>query len=162
MLRSNKVILVSHCVLNQNTVVHPLARSEGAFKTIIDILMEYNYGIIQLSCPEIMMYGMSRIPMTKSEYDTPDYKALCKTLAERDYELIERLIEGNITISGIIGIDQSPSCSQFDEVGHFMMALKQIKALENLPQIDVPESYIIGSQDADAFHEHLKTWLSQL
>lgn len=162
MLRSNKVILVSHCVLNQNAVVHPLARSQGAFKQIIELLMDSGFGIVQLSCPETLMYGMNRPPMTHAEYDTPDYYLLCKDLAANDFEMVERLSAGNIVIAGIIGIDQSPTCSQIKDQGHFMTALNQIDAISRLPKIDIPESYEVGTQDADDFHVHFKTWLNRL
>lgn len=162
MLRSNKVILVSHCVLNQNAVVRPLARSNGAFKTIIELLMDNGYGIVQLSCPETLMGGMNRPPMTKIEYDTPDYLALCSSLAERDVEIVHKFMYGNIIIAGIIGIDQSPTCSQINEEGHFMIALRKYPFLETLPKIDIPEAYEIGTSDADAFHEQFKLWLSLL
>jgi predicted secreted protein len=162
MLRKSKVILVSHCVLNQNSVVHPLARSSGPFKTIVEMLMEHDFGIVQLSCPEILMYGMNRLPMTKSEYDTPDYKALCKELAERDFELIKRFWDGEIAVAGIIGIDQSPSCSQVNDEGHFMAALTQYEIISGLPRIDIPESYEVNSPSADAFHEQFNLWLSHL
>lgn len=162
MLRKSKVILVSHCVLNQNAVVRPLARSAGSFKAIAQMLMEHDFGIVQLSCPEILMYGMKRLPMTKTEYDTPDYKALCSKLAKNDLELVQRFLDGDITVAGIIGIDQSPSCSQINDQGHFMKALNQFEALSKLPRMDIPESYMVDTQSAEVFHEQLKIWLSHL
>jgi predicted secreted protein len=162
MLRSHKIVLVSHCVLNQNSVVYPLARTSGPFKAIAQMLMDHDFGIVQLSCPEILMYGMDRLPMTKSEYDTPDYKSLCTELAKRDFELVRRFRDGNIRVAGIVGIDQSPSCSQIEDEGHFMTALKQFEELSNLPRIDIPESYAVGSKTADDFHERFIIWLSHL
>lgn len=162
MLRSNKVVLVSHCVLNQNAVVHPLARSSGPFKTIVEMLMDHGFGIVQLSCPEILMYGMDRLPMTKSEYNTPDYEVLCSKLAERDFELIQRFLDGGITVAGIIGIDQSPSCSQIKDEGHFMTALNHYDSLKPLPRIDIPESYELSTPFAVDFHERFNVWLSHL
>ncbi len=162
MLRSHKVILVSHCVLNQNAVVKPLAREKGAFQTIIDLLMDSGYGIVQLTCPEMLMFGMDRPPMTKVEYDTPDYKALCLDLAERDLELVQKFMSSDITVAGIIGIDQSPTCSQIKEEGHFMMALGKYEGIANLPKIDIPEFYEVGTNEADAFHEHFNRWLNTL
>ncbi len=162
MLRSNKVILVSHCVLNQNAVVKPLARDKGAFKTIIDLIMDSGYGVVQLSCPETLMFGMNRPPMTKLEYETPDYIKLCSDLAAHDMTLVQRFISGNINVAGIVGIDQSPTCSQFNDKGHYMMALGRFEAIENLPKIDIPETYEVGTNSAEAFHEQFKLWLSHL
>ena len=162
MLRSHKVILVSHCVLNQNAVVRPLAREKGAFKVVINMLMAHDFGIVQLSCPETLMYGMHRPPMSKEAYDTPEYITLCTELADREREMVQRLVSGDITVAGIIGIDQSPTCSQFGEKGHFMHALDRFEVISNLPKIDIPETYEIGTKEADAFHEVLNTWLIKL
>ena len=162
MLRSNKVILVSHCVLNQNAVVRPLAREKGAFKTVVELLMDSGYGIVQLSCPETLMLGMNRLPMSKEAYDTPDYKQLCSNLATWDFEIVERFIDGGIAVAGIVGIDQSPTCSQVKDIGHFMSALNSYETIVGLPKIDIPESYEIGTTEADAFHEQFKIWLSHL
>ncbi len=162
MLRSHKVILVSHCVLNQNAVVRPLARDNGAFKDVIDIIMAHGYGFLQLPCPETLMYGMHRPPMSKEEYNTPEYLQLCTTLAQREQDMIEKFYSGEINVAGIIGIDQSPTCSQFGEKGHFMQAMHAFKVIETMPKIDIPESYEIGTKDADAFHLALSQWLSNL
>lgn len=162
MLRSDKVILVCHCVINQNTVVKPLARDKGAFKDIVKIIMEQGFGIFQLPCPEALMYGMNRLPMSKQDYDTPEYLELCAGLASREVHMIDKLISGNIHVAGIVGIDQSPTCSQFGEQGHFMIALGRLDGISNLPKIDIPEAYEINTQEAECFHEALKSWLLKI
>ena len=45
MLRDKKLILVSLCILNQNSVVLPLARSKGGF-LIAKSLLDQGIGII--------------------------------------------------------------------------------------------------------------------
>jgi predicted secreted protein len=162
MLRSHRVLLLSHCVLNQNAVVYPLARSKGSFKELIHLIQEHDFGIIQLSCAETLMYGMDRPPMTKAQYDIPEYKSLCNELASHDYQLIEKFLESKVQVAGIIGIDQSPTCSQIRDEGHFMHAIKKFRAIENLPSIDIPESYEPGTQKADDFHSAFKAWLKSL
>lgn len=162
MLRSHKVLLVSHCILNQNAVVYPLARSKGIFKEILNLIQQYDMGLVQLSCAETLMYGMDRPPMTKIQYDIPEYIKLCKDLSEHDYMLIERFKDSKIQVVGIIGIDQSPTCSQFNDEGHYMHALKQNEFIKKLPSIDIPESYSIGTDQADTFHRKLKCWLDSL
>ena len=158
MLRSDKVVLVSHCVINQNAVVKPLARD----KDIVNLIMEQGFGILQLPCPETLMYGMNRAPMSKQDYDTPEYLELCAGLASREAHMIDQLISGNIQVAGIVGIDQSPTCSQFGEQGHFMIALGRLEGISKLPKIDIPEAYEINSQEADGFHEALKSWLLKI
>lgn len=161
MLRKHKIILVSHCVLNQNAVVKPLARDNGAFKDIVNLIVEQGFGVLQLPCPETLMYGMLRPPMSKQEYNTPAYLELCANLAHREQDMIEKFISGDIIVAGIIGIDQSPTCSQFGDTGHFMHALNQFDVISSMPKIDIPETYEINTQEAVNFHESLKIWLSK-
>lgn len=52
MLRDKKLILISHCILNQNSVVLPLARSKGGFQ-IAKFLIDQGVGIIQLPAPSL-------------------------------------------------------------------------------------------------------------
>ena len=52
MERSKRIVFVSHCILNQNTVVEPLARSRGAYGDIVRLLVDKGIGIHQMPCPE--------------------------------------------------------------------------------------------------------------
>ncbi len=162
MLRANKVILVSHCILNQNSVVRPLARAKGAFDEIVKLITDKGYGIVQLPCPETLFLGLERLPMSKEEYATPEYIALCDRLATREIDYIKLLQEGKVNIAGMIGIDQSPTCSQFGEVGHFMMALNIFPELECIPKLDIPELYGENDEETQLFHLNMKYWLEQL
>ena len=55
-VRSKKVVLVSHCILNQNSVVNDLARAKGAYREIVETIMDNDIGIHQLPCPETVSY----------------------------------------------------------------------------------------------------------
>ena len=50
--RSRRVVLVSHCLLNENTRYAGGATRPGAVVEIVDELMAAGYGIHQLPCPE--------------------------------------------------------------------------------------------------------------
>ena len=162
MLRANKVIIVSHCILNQNSVVRPLARAKGAFEVITNMITDLGFGIIQLPCPETLFLGLERPPMSKAEYATPDYIALCNRLAIREVDYIKLLQEGKVYIAGMIGIDQSPTCSQFGEVGHFMTALNNFSELDLIPRLDVPELYGENEEETQSFYLNMKYWLEQI
>lgn len=162
MLRANKVILVSHCILNQNAVVRPLARAKGAFEVITKMITDMGFGIVQLPCPETLFLGLERQPMTKEEYATPDYISLCEMLATREVDYIRLLQEGKISIAGMIGIDQSPTCSQFGEVGHFMDALTKFTEVDLIPKLDVPELYGENDEETQNFHMSMKYWLEHV
>ncbi len=162
MLRANKVILVSHCILNQNSVVRPLARAKGAFEEIVKMISQRGFGIVQLPCPETLFLGLERLPMSKAEYATPEYIALCERLATREIEYIKLLQEGKVCIAGMIGIDQSPTCSQYGEVGHFMMALRNFAELECVPKLDIPELFGESDEETQNFYLKMEYWLEQL
>ena len=55
--RSRRVILVSHCLLNENTRYAGGATRPGAVTEAVDELMAAGYGIHQLPCPERHAWG---------------------------------------------------------------------------------------------------------
>lgn len=142
MERKKKLILVSHCVINQNCVVYPLARAKGPF-SFVDTLIKNDIGIYQLPCPEFKFLGLKRPPKTKEEYDSKEFRDLCKSLTSSVISDIREYINNEFEIIGIIGINQSPSCSISGERGIFMEEL--FDALKNhninLPYIEVSEEY---------------------
>ena len=147
MERSKRVMFISHCILNQNTVVHPLARAKGAYKDIIEELMINEIGIHQLPCPEYRHLGLRREPMTKEDYDTYDFRTINKNIAMDTLGIIKEYLSNDYEILGIMGINESPTCGIKGKMGIFMEEL--LKLLEsnniNLNLIDVPTDYFDGS-----------------
>lgn len=146
--RSKRVVLLSHCILNQNTVVYPLARAKGAYKKIVETIMDAGVGIHQLSCPEYISLGLSRKPMTKGEYDFPDFRMICKDIAIGTIKIVQEYLDNDYEIIGIIGINQSPTCSIHGEQGIFMEELLKSCKIEgiNIKTMDVSVDY---SDDKD-------------
>ncbi len=144
MIRSKKVIFISHCILNQNTVVCPLARAKGAYREIIKKIMECGIGIHQMPCPEFRKLGLKRIPMSKTEYDTLEYRNLCRSLAKDTANILKEYISNDYEIVGILGINGSPTCSITGIRGIFMEELFSLLEKEKiyLNKIDVPEDYM--------------------
>jgi len=58
--RSKKIIIVAHCLLNQNSISDGTADFPSQFVKIINLLMTNNIGIIQLPCPELTCLGLDR------------------------------------------------------------------------------------------------------
>ncbi len=144
MQRSKKIVLIANCVLNQNSVVSPLARAKGAYREIMDLLMENEVGIIQLPCPETMALGLGRDPMDKSDYLQLDkYVEVCRKSSEHTIETITPYIDSGYEVVGVIGINQSPSCSIFDERGVFMEYLIPLleEKVKNIRCVDISTSY---------------------
>lgn len=108
--RSKKIVLISHCIINQNSVVKPYAREFKDFKNLILTLIENNIGIIQLPCPEISMYGLKRWGHVKDQFETPNFKKTSKKLLENTLESVEEYKNNGYEILGVIGIKGSPSC----------------------------------------------------
>lgn len=142
MHRHKKLVLVSHCLLNQNAVVLPLARAKGSFP-IVNILVEGGIGILQLPCPEFKFLGPNRKPMNKAEYDSKEYRALCKALFAPVLEDIKTYLKAGYELKGIIGINQSPTCSISQERGILMEEI--FEALENedikINFFEIPTTY---------------------
>ena len=51
--RSKNVVLVAHCVLNQNARIDQCGRFPGAMGEVAQALIESDAGILQMPCPEL-------------------------------------------------------------------------------------------------------------
>ncbi|MGL5821850.1 MAG: CD3072 family TudS-related putative desulfidase [Sarcina sp.] len=142
MKRSKELVIVSHCVLNQNSVVEGLARAKGGFK-IVEELLSDGMGIIQLPCPELKLLGSKRKGQSKNEYDTKEYRALCGILFLPILDDLKAYRENGYKIKKIIGINQSPSCSITGERGIFMEEIFKLLEKNNfdLEYEEIAENY---------------------
>lgn len=141
---------MSHCVLNQNTVVVPLARAPGAYREIVAELMRQGIGIHQMPCPEYRYLGLGRLPMTKAQYDTPSFRSLTQGIAADTVKIVEEYLRNDYAVLGILGINQSPSCSLNDDKGIYMEELLSLLTNQGikLPLLDVPSDYHDGTNNA--------------
>ena len=148
MERSKRIIFLSHCILNQNTVVYPLARAKGSYKDIALELIKNDIGIHQLPCPEYRYLGLNREPMTKEQYNTKDFRNINKNIAIDIVKIIKEYINNGYEVLGIIGINESPTCSINGDKGILMEELINILNDENiiLSFIDVPSDYHDGEK----------------
>lgn len=147
MERSKRVVFVSHCILNQNSVVHPLARAKGAYMDIIKELMDNEVGIHQLPCPEYRHLGLKRKPMTKEDYDTNDFRIINRNIAMDTVGIIIEYLSNGYEVLGIIGINNSPTCSIKGQTGILMEELLSLLESNHikLNLIDVPTDYYDGT-----------------
>lgn len=153
--RSKKVIFMSHCILNQNTVVCPLARAKGGYREIIGKIMDEGIGIHQLPCPEYRYLGLKREPMSKEQYDTKNFRDLCNGIAEDFIKIMKEYLENDYEIVGLIGINNSPTCSIKGGQGILMEEILDMVKKENiyLNLIDVPGDYIDGKDNSKFIQE---------
>ena len=108
--RSKKVILVSHCLLNQNSVVYGLAKRPSMVKELIDLLHELNIGIVQLPCPETLHLGLRRFWQVREQYDTQGFRELCREVLKYIITYVREYLVNGYEVVGVIGIAGSPSC----------------------------------------------------
>lgn len=151
MKRKKQLVIVSHCVLNQNSVINDWERAQGGFNNIIKQLLQKNVGIIQLPCPELLHLGSNRPLMEKEDYDTPEFRKLCAGLADEQIKTLTEYKNNDYKILGLIGISQSPTCDTLGKQGVFMEIFLK-KCSENnmeIKSIDIPEDYVEGESHLD-------------
>lgn len=108
--RGRKLVVVAHCLLNQNTVVKPLASHPGSVTELVKLLVDQGYGIVQLPCPETIYLGLKRWWMSKEQYDTQSYRAFARKLLEPYVKLLAELTRDGCEYA-ILGVRGSPSCA---------------------------------------------------
>lgn len=135
--------MVSHCVLNQNSVVAGWARAPGAFAAVAGVIMAAGMGIYQLPCPELRHLGMTRPPQTYAEYDTAEYAAVCRGIAGAALDDLAAFKAGGASVAVVIGVGRSPTCSLAGRPGHLYRVLLPALAEEfpELVAIDVPADF---------------------
>lgn len=136
--RRGKLVVVSHCILDQNARVSGLARYSAIIDEVVEVLRKYDVGFLQMPCPELIYAGAKRPRKTKEEYDTTRYRKYCKQIAVSTAEQLEELVKANIRVVAVLGIEGSPSCGIGDspeETGILMeeLLLKIKQMGRNIP-----------------------------
>jgi uncharacterized protein YbbK (DUF523 family) len=121
--RSRRVVLVSHCLLNENTRYAGGATRPGAVPEIIEELISAGYGIHQLPCPERLAWGGVLKPHSLLLYHSKGGVLYpLRGLLLRAFVVWTRLVyrrlahdvadyqRSGIAVAGIVGIGASPSC----------------------------------------------------
>lgn len=110
----NKVILLSHCILNKHSKVKTWDKegkvTEPNTMDFVEFLMENNIGIIQLPCPELTGYGLKRWGQVKEQYDHPHYRKMCRQLFEPILDQILEYQSNGFEVISLMGIYGSPTC----------------------------------------------------
>jgi uncharacterized protein YbbK (DUF523 family) len=125
--RSRRVVLVSHCLLNENTRYAGGATRPGAVSEVVDELIAAGHGIHQMPCPEqlawggvlkrrsFLLYGSKGGPLYAVrgmllnvfvQWTKIVYRRLARQVARdvADYQT------AGIAVEGVVGIGASPSC----------------------------------------------------
>ncbi|TXJ35306.1 DUF523 domain-containing protein [Brachyspira aalborgi] len=110
MNRSKKIAIISHCIINQNSVVKGEYKDINIFFPFIKKLFEENIGILQLPCPETEYYGLRRWGHVKEQFDNCGYRKYLEKIVNSFVDIIKEYINNGYEIVGIYGIAGSPSC----------------------------------------------------
>lgn len=110
MNRSKRIVVLSHCLLNSNSKVEGLSTYSSMLNKLIEYIILKDYGIIQLSCPELEMYGIKRWGHVKNQFDNEYFRGQCNKMLESYINQFKDYLLNGYEIKCIIGVEKSPSC----------------------------------------------------
>jgi predicted secreted protein len=160
--RSRRLVLVAHCVLNQNAKLDACAAYPGAILEASEALLREGVGILQLPCPELVCLGLDRgtergtVTSVEAE-DTrigrrmseEGSRRTCRNLVSGVVQQLDEYRKHGFEIVGLVGINGSPSCgvettwSESEEVagpGVFIKVLQETCAGTPLPMVGIKAS----------------------
>jgi predicted secreted protein len=121
--RSKRIVLVAHCILNQNVKIDGCAYYPGVMREAAELLLASGCGIVQLACPELMHLGLDRqverqSPRTIESEDTrvarlmtgSAGRLLCRRIAEHAVYQVQEYSRNGFEVVGMLGINGSPTC----------------------------------------------------
>ncbi|WP_373855525.1 CD3072 family TudS-related putative desulfidase [Desulfocucumis palustris] len=132
---------MSHCILNSNSKVEGLSNSPGIISEVMNLLMEKQIGIIQLPCPEMVVYGIKRWGHVREQFDTLFFREKCQDIIKPiTYQLLD-YVKNGYKVIGIIGVDGSPSCGvnltcSGDWGGEFLGNIDVLNKVTQLSQVE--------------------------
>lgn len=111
-----RILAVSHCLLNRAAQVRRFDRTESRaeerlrLKTV-RLALRGGVQLLQLPCPEFLMYGGRRWGHVYEQFDTPFSRSRCREmLAQFCDELCCYGRDEEVELLGVLGVDGSPSC----------------------------------------------------
>lgn len=117
-LRSGRMVVVSHCILNVHSLEDDLAIYPGLEEEIIELLIRKGVGIYQIPCPEIELSGIFRKALPKESYEHPKIRRAYRKLADSIVDTLSSYVRKGYTIEAVIGAEGSPTCG-IDRVGRW-------------------------------------------
>jgi predicted secreted protein len=123
--RSKKVIIVAHCILNQNARMNTCASAPSAIPKIPEYLIQNEIGIIQYPCPEFNFLGLRRQGQDRNVLDgsyhhedgevydkisVPEGRGYLKSISANIAYQIKEYQKHGFRVLGILGILGSPTC----------------------------------------------------
>jgi predicted secreted protein len=113
----NQILVVCHCILNIASKVVSYNRDEMSEETanrekLIEYVRKNNIQLLQLPCPEFILYGARRWGHVKDQFNHSFFRKQCRVMLE---PIIMQLREyascpDRFQLLAVIAIDGSPSC----------------------------------------------------
>lgn len=116
--RSEKIVVVSHCILNVHSLEDNLAIYPGMEEEVVKLLMKKRVGIYQIPCPEVELSGIFRKALPKESYDHPKIRKVYQNLAESISQTLKWYTKKGYEIVAVIGAEGSPTCG-IDLIGRW-------------------------------------------
>ena len=121
--RSKKIVLVSHCYLNQNAISDGTADGECLIKELTDLLYENRIGVLQMPCPELLCLGLDRGDRVggtrpvivensriRNRLSEPSVMKKIRKIVDQLVYQVEQYQKFDFKVLGIVGVNRSPSC----------------------------------------------------
>lgn len=121
--RGRKLVVLAHCLLNQNAKLDRCAHCSGAVTELVEVLLDNGIGMVQMDCPEMLHLGLDRqtdrseFPSVAAEdtriarrMNEPAAQAIVARIAEDVVRQIADYRDHGFSVIGILGINGSPSC----------------------------------------------------
>lgn len=110
------LLILSHCILNNAAKVEQDESELEEEYHIRDELMkrigEHKIQMLQLPCPEFMMYGSQRWGHVKEQFEHPYYLEQCKRLLDPVMLQLEEYHRHpeSFQVLGVVSVEGSPNC----------------------------------------------------
>jgi len=147
--RSRKIVVVAHCILNQNSRVQGRAYYAGMINEIVDVIRKYGVGVIQMPCPELTYAGLLRPSQTRKQYDTPAFRMHCRQIASSTANQVEEYVRNGFKVLAILSVEGSPTCGV--EEANLGILMEELQSEMKKRKVEVPMksvSHISAGQDA--------------
>jgi predicted secreted protein len=177
--RSKKIILVAHCLLNQNSISDGTAELPSQFVQVIREIIADDVGIIQLPCPELLCLGLDRRDREGGKRELLKENTRIRALMQENRQIellenkaneladqLEQYVNYDFRLLGLIGINRSPSCGiettsrdgeERPGKGVFMELIEEVFKKRNVP---LPMLGVKASRQEESL-ERLKAFLER-
>jgi predicted secreted protein len=113
----HKILVVSHCILNTASKVTSYNEDEQKEearhrRNLLEYILQKDIQLIQLPCPELLLYGTKRWGHVKNQFDNPFFRSQCRLMLTPVILQLKEYAANpeRFQLEGIVAIDFSPSC----------------------------------------------------